>query len=193
MIKKYNQFVKENKTNEEFDYDVEAPVLPSLAGTKQEPITKPDTTEKPAPTRPTPFAPTRPTPFAPTRPATEPGTKAEYEGGEEEEVAVDKYEVALQSLADLAGVEFNPGEKSVIIDGKEVTYPAETEKYHIRGIKKSFNTPEDVLANLGGSQNVPSERKEEVKDEMSSIKDEEFLDSAEQFESKSYKYERYKK
>jgi hypothetical protein len=28
---------------------------------------------------------------------------------------------------------------------------------------------------------------------MSSIKDEEFLDSAEQFESKSYKYERYKK
>jgi hypothetical protein len=28
---------------------------------------------------------------------------------------------------------------------------------------------------------------------MSSIKDEEFLDSGEQFESKSYKYKRYKK
>lgn len=185
MIKKYNQFVKENKTNEEFDYDVEAPVLPSLGGTKQAPITKPDTTEKPAPTR--------PTPFAPTRPATEPGTKAEYEGGEEEEVAVDKYEAALQSLADLAGVEFNSGDKSVTIEGKEVTYPAETEKYHIKGIKKSFNTPEDVLANLGGSQNLPSERKEEVRDEMSSIKDETFLDKEEQFESKSYKYKRFKK
>lgn len=184
MIKKYNQFVKENKTNEEFDYDVEAPVLPTLGGTKQAPITRPDTTEKPAPTR--------PTPFAPTRPATEPGTKAEYEG-EEEEVATDKYEVALQSLADLAGVEFNSGDKSVTIEGKEVTYPAETEKYHIKGTKKSFNTPEDVLANLGGSQNLPSERREEVKDEMTSIKDEEFLDSGEQFESKSYKYKRFKK
>ncbi len=182
MIKRYNQFVKENKTNEEFDYEVDAPVLPSLGGTKQSPITKPDTTERPAPTRPTPF----PT----TRPATEPGTKAEFEG-EEEEVAVDKYEMALKNLADEAGVEFNPGDKVVVIDGKEVSFPAETEKYHVQGIKKGFETTQDVLANLGGSNN--SERQQEVRDEMVSIKDEEVLDSGEQFESKSYKYKRFKK
>jgi hypothetical protein len=165
MIKRYNQFVKETKTNEEYEYytEVDTPVLPNLEDEEKTPIEKTDTIEIP-----------------------------EFKG-EEEEVATDKYEVALQSLADLAGVEFNSGDKSVTIEGKEVTYPAETEKYHIKGTKKSFNTPEDVLANLGGSQNVPSERKEEVKDEMSSIKDEEFLDKEEQFESKSYKYKRFKK
>lgn len=184
MIKKYNQFVKENKTNEEFDYEMEAPVMPYQSGTKQAPITKPDTTERPAPTRPTPF----PT----TKPGTEPGTKAEFEG-EVEEVAVDKYEMALQTLADLAGVEFNSGDKVVVIDNKEITYPAETEKYHIKGVKKSFDTPEDVLSNLGGAQSVPTERQEEAGEEMDSIKDEEVLDPTEQFESKSYKSKRFKK
>ena len=185
MIKRYNQFVN-GKTNEEFRFDTEesVPTLPSLGGTKQAPVTKPDTTERPAPTRPTPF----PT----TRPSTEPGTKAEFQM-EEEEVAVDKYEMALKNLADAAGVEFNTGDKVVIIDGKEVSFPAETEKYHIRGVKKGFDTPEDVLSNLGGSKNTNSERQQEVRDEMSSIKDEEFLDSGEQFESKSYKYKRFKK
>lgn len=184
MIKKYNQFVK-GKVNEDYESEVEAPVrtLPSL-GEVSKPVVKPDTTERPAPTRPTPF----PT----TKPGTEPGTKAEFEG-EEEEVAVDKYEMALQTLADLSGVEFNSGDKVVIIDNKEVTYPAETEKYHIKGVKKSFDSPEDVLANLGGAQNSPTERKQEVEDEMNSIKDEEILDQSEQFESKSYKYKRFNK
>jgi hypothetical protein len=184
MIKKYNQFVK-GKVNEDYEFETEAPVrtLPSL-GTTTKPVVKPDTTETPAPTRPTPF----PT----TKPGTEPGTKAEFQG-EEEEVAVDKYEMALQTLADLAGVEFNSGDKVVVIDNKEITYPAETEKYHIRGVKKSFTTPEDVLANLGGAQSVPSEREEEAGEEMTSIKDEEVLDPTEQFESKSYKFKRFKK
>lgn len=117
---------------------------------------------------------------------------SEFEG-EEEEVAVDKYESALQSLADAAGVEFESGQKSVVIDGKEVTFPAETEKYHIKGIKKSFSTPEDVLANLGGQSKTPNQKEQEIKDEMSSIKDEEVLDSSEQFESKSYKFKRFGK
>lgn len=108
-------------------------------------------------------------------------------GGEEEEVATDKYEMALKSLADAAGVEFEPGQKSVIIDGKEVTFPAEDEKYHIKGVKKGFTSVEDVLANLGGQSTLPSTNKKEVRDEMSSIKDEEVIDSGEQFESKSYK------
>ena len=183
MIKKYNQFVK-GKVNE--DFEVEAPVrtLPSFGETTTKPVVKPDTTERPAPTR--------PTPFPNTRPATEPGTKAEFEG-EEEEVGVDKYEMALKNLADTAGVEFNTGDKVVVIDGKEVSFPAEDEKYHIKGVRKGFTTVEDVLANLGGAQNVPSERKEEVRDEMSSIEDEEVLDREEQFESKSYKYKRFKK
>lgn len=183
MIKKYNQFVK-GKVNEDYELEMEAPVrtLPSLGNTTK-PVVKPDTTERPAPTRPTPF-PTK-------RPSTEPGTKAEFEG-EEEEVDVDKYEMALQQLADLAGVEFNTGDKVVVIDGKEISFPAETEKYHVKGVKKSFSTPEDVLSNLGGQVSA-TDKKQEVSDEMSSIKDEEVLDTAEHFESKSYKYKRYKK
>jgi hypothetical protein len=127
MVKRYNQFVKD-KVNEDYEFETEAPVrtLPSFGGTKQTPITKPDTTERPAPTRPSPF-PTK-------RPSTEPGTKAEFEG-EEEEVATDKYEMALTQLADAVGVEFNPGDKMVVVDGKEITFPAETEKYHIKGVK----------------------------------------------------------
>jgi len=128
------------------------------------------------------------------RPPVNPPVEMESEfEGEEEEVATDKYELALQKLADAAGVEFTPGQKSVVIDGKEITYPAETEKYHIKGVKKSFTTVEDVLANLGGQSNTPTERSEEAKDELSSIKDEEVLDSSEQFESKSYKFKRFKK
>lgn len=184
MIKKYNQFVK-GKVNEDYEFETEAPVrtLPSLGNTTTKPVVKPGTTEKPAPTRPTPF----PT----TKPGTEPGTKAEFQG-EEEEVGMDKYEMALKTLADAAGVEFNTGDKVVVIDGKEVSFPAEDEKYHIKGVRKGFTTPEDVLANLGGS-NTTSERNAEVADEMTSIKDEEVLDSEEQFESKSYKHKRFKK
>lgn len=163
MIKRYNQFVK-GKVNE--DYEMEA--------------------ELEAPVKNLPSLGGRP----PVNPPVE--MESEFEG-EEEEVATDKYELALQKLADAAGVEFTPGQKSVVIDGKEITYPAETEKYHIKGVKKSFTTVEDVLANLGGQSNTPTKRSEEAKDELSSIKDEEVLDSSEQFESKSYKFKRFKK
>lgn len=185
MIKRYNQFVKENKTNEEYEYspELDTPVktLPSL-GVKPAPITKPDTTERPAPVQPTPF----PT----TRPGTEPGTKAEFKG-EEEEVGVDKYTAALQSLADAAGVEFNSVEKVVIIDDKRVTFPTETEKYHVEGVKKPFATLEEVLAYFDSG--VSPEARQEVRDEMTSISDEEVLDRQEQFESKSYKSKRSRK
>jgi hypothetical protein len=118
--------------------------------------------------------------------------ESEFEG-EEEEIAKDKYEIALQDLADAAGVEFNTGDKMVVIGDKKVTFPAETEKYHIDGVKKSFSTVDDVLSNLGGAIKTPTEVSSEVSDEMSSIKDEEFLDKEEQFESKSYKSKSYKK
>ncbi len=183
MIKRYNQFVKENKTNEEFDYEMEAPVMPYQSDAKPAPITKPDTTERPAPTRPTPF----PT----TRPATEPGTKAEFQE-EDEEVAVDKYSTALQKLADLAGVEFDASSKSVTINGKKVIFPTETEKYHVDGVKKPFPTAEEVIQYFESDSRAQSPERQEVKDEMTSLKDEEFLDSGEQFESKSYKNKRFK-
>lgn len=166
MIKKYNQFVNENKTNEEFDFETEAPVrtMPSL-GKPVTPEVAPDTTVKPG------EAPSKPSPFRRDKPSTEPGPKAELEG-EEEEVGVDKYTAALQSLADAAGVDFNPSDKMVVINGKEVTFPAEDEKYHIKGVRKGFNTVDDVLANVGGENKTIDQ----------SIKDEEAFEEEPSFE-----------
>lgn len=196
MIKKYNQFVNENKTNEEFDLETEAPVrtMPSL-GKPVTPEVAPDTTVKPG------EAPSKPSPFRRDKPSTEPGPKAELEG-EEEEVGVDKYTAALQSLADAAGVDFNPSDKMVIINGKEVTFPAEDEKYHIKGVRKGFNTVDDVLANVGGENKTidPSIKDEEAFEEEPSFEETEG-DLAKRdlesemgaLESKSYKSTRLKK
>ena len=164
MIKRYNQFV-ENKINE--DYEIESEL--------EAPVRELPLDEEPAINTPTDI-----------------DMESEFEG-EEEEIAKDKYEIALQDLADAAGVEFNTGDKMVVIGDKKVTFPAETEKYHIDGVKKSFSTVDDVLSNLGGAIKTPTEVSSEVSDEMSSIKDEEFLDKEEQFESKSYKFKSYKK
>lgn len=164
MIKRYNQFVK-GKLNE--DYGMEAELESPVMSSPTSGITPPQT-------------------------PTNLGSDEDF-SGEEEEVATDKYEMALQSLADAAGVEFEPGQKSVVIDGKEITFPAETEKYHIKGVKKGFSTVEDVLANLGGQSNTPTDRSQETRDEMTSLKDETLLDNTEQFESKSYKSKRFKK
>lgn len=171
MIKKYNQFVK-GKINEdvELDYPEVAPIeAPRLGVTKPAPITTPGTTP----------APEKPKPFPTTKPGTEPGTKAGFE--EEEEEVGDIYETALRKLAELAGVEFNYNDKKVVINGKEVTFPAETEKYHVKGIRKPFATPEDVIANIGGSN------------KREPIKDEKMIDNSKQFESRSYKHKRFKK
>jgi hypothetical protein len=169
MIKKYNQFVK-GKINEsnELDYpEVETPIeAPRLGVTKPAPITTPGTTPAPA----------RPNPFPTTKPGTEPGPKAEFE--EEEEEVGDIYEMALKKLADLAGVEFNSGDKVVVIGDKEVTFPAETEKYHVKGIRKPFATAEEVIASL----DKPRHRKP--------IND---MVNEQPFESKSYKFKRFKK
>lgn len=116
----------------------------------------------------------------------EPELSNEFEGEEEEEEeAGDKYETALRKLADAAGVEFKSGDKSVIINGKEVTFPAEDEKYHIKGVKKGLTSIEDVMANInnGGGNRTPNR---EQSMEMP-------VESEEQFESKSYKYKRFKK
>jgi hypothetical protein len=181
MIKKYNQFVKENKTNEEFEMDVPV-AMPSR------PDVKPGITEKPG------TVPSKPSPFRRDKPSTEPGPKAEIpqeNWEEDEETGMDKYHSALQSLADAAGVDFDPQSKEVVINGKRVIFPTETEKYHVEGVKKPFNTVGEVISYLeSGSE--PNKRRE-VRDEMNSIKDEKFLDNGEQFESISYKSKRFKK
>ena len=165
MIKRYNQFIKENKTNEEYEYstEVDTPSLPAL-GQRAEatPSEAPIMDEMP-----------------------------EEMTGEVEEVGVDKYTDALQKLADAAGVEYDSVDKSVVIDGKKITFPTETEKYHVEGVKKPFATLEEVLAYF--ENGVSPQARQEVRDEMSSIADEEVLDRQEQFESKSYKSKRLKK
>ena len=165
MIKRYNQFIKENKTNEEYEYstEVDTPSLPAL-GQRAEatPSEAPIMDEMP-----------------------------EEMTGEVEEVGVDKYTDALQKLADAAGVEYDSVDKSVVIDGKKITFPTETEKYHVEGVKKPFATLEEVLAYF--ENGVSPQARQEVRDEMSSIADEEVLDRQEQFESKSYKSKRFKK
>lgn len=166
MIKRYNQFVKENKTNEEYEYyytDVDTPSLPALGE-------RPEGTPSEAPIM---------------------DEMPEEMTGEVEEVGVDKYTDALQKLADATGVEFDASNKVVVIDGKKITFPTETEKYHVEGVKKPFDTMEEVLAYF--ENGVSPQARQEVRDEMSSISDEEALDRQEQFESKSYKSKRFKK
>ena len=160
MIKRYNQFIKENIGEEYSPIEPEVTTTLPALGQRAEatPSEAPMMSEMP---------------------------------GEVEEVGVDKYTAALQKLADAAGVEYDSVEKSVVIDGKKITFPTETEKYHVEGVKKPFATLEEVLAYF--ENGVSPQARQEVRDEMSSIADEEVLDRQEQFESKSYKSKRLKK
>ncbi len=168
MIKRYNQFIKEN-IGEEY-----SPIEPEVATTLPALGQRAEATPSEAP-------------MMDEMPEEMTGEMT----GEVEEVGVDKYTDALQKLADAAGVEYNSVEKSVVIDGKKITFPTETEKYHVEGVKKPFATLEEVLAYF--ENGVSPQARQEVRDEMSSIADEEVLDRQEQFESKSYKSRRFKK
>lgn len=148
MIKKYNQFVK-GRVNEDYDFEVESPVAPIdyTMGETENQLDNP-----PAEIRLNPES---------------------TEVVEEEEEEENKYETALKELADAAGVEFVKGSNKVIINGKEVTFPSETEKYHITGVKKGLTSIEDVLANVGGKSNESP---------INSIKDEQALEDEPSFE-----------
>lgn len=162
MIKKYNQFVK-GRVNEDYDFEVESPVAPIdyTMGETENQLDNP-----------------------PAEITLDPESTEGVEEEEEEE-GVNKYEIALKELADAAGVEFVKGSNKVIINGKEVTFPSETEKYHITGVKKGLTSIEDVLANVGGKSNESP---------INSIKDEQALeDEMGTFESKSYKNTRLRK
>jgi hypothetical protein len=174
MIKRYNQFLN-GRVNEEFTMsDEEVEVNP--------PSTIPDT------------RPERPGILPLTTPEIQDDPMGEFEG-EVEEVGVNKYVDALQKLADATGEDFeqvyNKAENSITINDKKVSFPSETGKYHVEGVKKPFETLEEVVAYF--KRGVSSQARQEVRDEMSSIKDEEVLDREEQFESKSYKSKRMRK
>lgn len=168
MIKKYNQFLKD-KTNEEFVFDKVPTFGGEFAGTETaptKPVTKPDV--KPdTDTRPVPPS---LIPDEGNSPLESPA-KAEFEVEEE---GGDVYTNKLKELADSLGVEVV--DNSVEYNGKKIIFPSETEKYQIEGIKKGFNTIDEVLKELGSEEVVNNEEELEEK-----------------FESKSYKHSRLKK
>jgi hypothetical protein len=176
MIKKYNQFV-ETKTNEEFVFGNE-PAKPEVA---------PDV--KPGTAQPLPSEPISPNPIRRERTSPVPApTKAQYE----EEEGVDIYVNKIQELADLLGVEVENGH--VVYNGKKVMFPSETEKYQIEGVRKGFNTAEEVVRELGkdNSQSIDN-RSLETEEEITSLQDDETIEEIEEFESKSYKNSRLKR
>ena len=109
---------------------------------------------------------------------------------EEEEVAVDKYTLALQELSDLANemgliVEYSPENKFLTIEGKQVIFPTETERYHIDGVKKSFKTSQEVVDYF--TKEIKAQEQSQDLPEMTN------QPVQMEFESKSYKSNRYKR
>jgi hypothetical protein len=174
MIKKYNEFLK-GKTNEEF---VMAPA----------PAVSPSETETQVPTRPgigRPLEEPAPPSLIPDQAEENAPAKAFH--GEEEEEGGDMYQQNLQHLADILGAQVADG--SVNYEGKKITFPSETEMFHVD--KKKFKTAEEVAAYLGNQ--MP---KDEIRDELDSLKDDAVIDQLEmeeKFESKSYKTKRFSK
>lgn len=174
MIKKYNQFV-EKKTNEEFVFGNESPSKPQVT-----PDIKPGTTE------PLPKEPISPSPIRRERTSPVPSpSKAEYQTEEE---GSDIYVTKMQDLAELLGTEVENGQ--IIYNGRKIIFPSETEKYQVEGVKKGFNTAEEVVAELEktNDKQIINRGVQETEEEMDSLKDDELSDEIEkEFESKSYK------
>lgn len=174
MIKKYNQFVK-GKTNEEFvvDSEIEAPVYGRETTTKPDvkPDVRPTTTPRPSPPSLIPDRQDSPVP-APAKASIE----------EEEEEGGDLYARKLQEIADALGSEVV--NNSVEYGGHKITFPSETEKYHISGVKKTFNTIEEVLAELEKHDHGNNTNK------TPDIDEDEYHKGDLAFESKSYRASR---
>lgn len=176
MIKKYGQFI-DKKTNEEFVLGSEAPTKPGVSPT-------PDV--KPGTAQPLPSEPISPSPIRRERTSPVPApSKAE---AQMEEEGSDLYTTKMQELADILGVDFSGGQ--IVYNGKKIIFPSETEKYQIEGVKKGFNTAEEVVSELEkiSPQTVSGRRTQETEEELHSLKDDELGDEIErEFESKSYK------
>jgi hypothetical protein len=161
MIKRYNQFIND-KTNEEFVFSKEQettkPATPVV-----EPGVRPAVEPRPAPPALIPDEGNSPL---------ESPAKAEME-----EEAGDMYAQKLQELADHLGTEVK--DNKIDYMGHIITFPSETEKYHIEGVKKAFNTAEEVVAEL-----------EKHKDVQTDIDEDEYEKGDLAFESKSYRHTR---
>jgi hypothetical protein len=115
---------------------------------------------------------------------------------EGEEEGQDFYYSKLKELADTLGVEVI--DNSVNYNGKKITFPSETEKYHIEGHKKGFSTIDEVVKELGKENNSNNSKGVTPEEdlltgersfELDDLEDDDF----QKFESKSYKHKRLKK
>lgn len=197
MIKKYNQFVKEN-INEDFQFGGEPATEPT---TIPAPTTTPTEEPGPAPSKPGPFKRERKSPVPAPAKAQRPTTI------EEEEVGEYKGTQMMNDLANKLGVEIKV-DGSIDYEGKKINFYSETECFHID--KEKIDTVEGVLdyLNTGNSTEVENdeevnidENPEEFEDEGNElpgeINDEEEIDlddeidNLDQFtESKSYRLSR---
>ncbi len=169
MIKRYNEFLK-GKTNEEFVMD---PLTQPLPGE----------TEIQTPVK-TPLEEPLPPSLIPDEAEENAPAKAFF--GEEEEEGGDIYQKNLNQLANLLKSQVVGG--VINYNGKKITFPSETDMFHVD--KKKFKTAEEVVAYLDSQ--LP---KEEIRDEMDSLKDDNLIDQLEmeeKFESKSYKAKRFR-
>lgn len=174
MIKKYNQFV-DDKVNEEFNFGA-APAPAPSPNTSPSPTTRPSTPSKPEP------RPNAPSPIPGKRVSPIPApAKAFIEADMEEEAEEvgDVYRNKLKELADALGVELT-NDKTVIYNSKKIYYPSETDKYHVEGVKKPFNTLDEVVSFLKSDGSNTEIEQDDYKYE-----DDLFIED--EFESKSYK------
>ena len=233
MIKRYNQFVKEN-LNEDFNMGGEQPEIAPA-----EPTTRPDTTEKPqtdTPSRPSPFRKDRQSPIpAPAKAFNPKNNEPSMELGEEE-VGEYKGTRMMVDLAGRLGVEVSE-DGSINYEGKKINFYSETEAFHIG--KDKFETIDEVLDFLGvnnefGADDVdddfdsdeftPTDYKDDDEYDMEVDDfaendgrivgeddididededdlgegddldiDEDEIDNQDQFESKSYRFKRYRR
>lgn len=180
MIKRYNQFVKEN-INEDFQMaepaTEPAPAPTTKPGTKEEPTQDPS--EKPG--KPSPFKKDRKSPIP-----------APSKAHVEEEIGEYQGTRMLKELSDIIGAQLND-DNSIDYEGKKINYFSEDEKFHIG--KEKFDTVDDVVDYL--ESGISNETDIEDYDDDSIDMEDEFIEEEEpeevyQNESKSYR-NRFKK
>jgi hypothetical protein len=175
MIKKYNQFIKETKTNEEFVEAAQPERAPSVPSREVETIPgRPETPTTPRPSRPS-VVPTE-------KPGVEDAPLAELEEDEEPQEGNEYIgELKIKELVNALGPDAILNGNTVEYNGKEINFYSETEKFHVD--RKKFETTEDVVEFLKGNEEVPVKTEKDFEDET--------MDP--EFEAKSYRLSRKEK
>lgn len=176
MIKKYNQFIKETKINEEFVEAAQPERAPSTPSREVETIPgRPDVPTAPRPSRPS-VVPTE-------KPGVEDAPLAELDETEEDTQEGNEYigELKIKELAKALGPDAKLNGNTVEYNGKEINFYSETEKFHVD--RKKFETVEEVVDFLKGNEEVPVKTEKDFEDET--------MDP--EFEAKSYRLSRKEK